>query len=82
MVKPTKMWISTGDDFFSTQLRRRDSAEWEDKLQMSDERHVNNHRINRATLLQPWKRYGLYNMAAKVSVHTDMVKSGPNCFQD
>ena len=57
--KPTKMWISTGDDLQHVSYAV-EIVGWEDKLQMSDERRELIESI--VNLLQP-EEGGLYNMA-------------------
>ena len=57
--KPTKMWISTGDDLQHVSYVA-EIVGWEDKTEMSDERYELIDSIIK--LLQP-KETGLYNMA-------------------
>ena len=56
--KPTKMWISTGDDLQHISYVA-EIVGWEDKTEMSDERHELIDSLIK--LLQP-KETGLYNM--------------------
>ena len=58
IVKPTKMWISTGDDLQHVSYAV-EIVGWEDKTEMSDERHQLIESI--INLLQP-EEGGLYDM--------------------